>query len=322
MPFDQFVERALYDTAAGFYTGGGQAGGRRGDFVTSVEVGPLFAAVVGDWLDEQWHRAGRPAEFRVAEIGAGVGTLYRGLRRSEPRCFTALRYWLIEQSTGLRNEHRKLPDGNWSSADVLPKQQYHVVLANELLDNLAFGIAELTDRGWFELAVAEDLSFTVADRPASAVDELGIRAAVGARVPLALAAGQWVQEASEIADTVLAFDYGARTQELAERGMNGWLRTFRGHERGDDPFVEIGQRDITHDVPVDQLPGTPSIRSQAEWLHLAGLDRRVEAAKQLWAERAHVGDLEAMVARSAVNEAKALIDPTGLGSFLVLEWTS
>ena len=43
LPFDAFVEMALYDGEQGFYAVHGQAGRRRGDFVTSVEVGPLFA---------------------------------------------------------------------------------------------------------------------------------------------------------------------------------------------------------------------------------------------------------------------------------------
>ena len=45
LPFDEVMELALYDPEHGFYATGGQAG-RRGDFVTSPEVGPLFGAVV------------------------------------------------------------------------------------------------------------------------------------------------------------------------------------------------------------------------------------------------------------------------------------
>ena len=46
LPFDQVVERALYDHEGGFYESGGRAGGRNGDFLTSPEVGALFGAVV------------------------------------------------------------------------------------------------------------------------------------------------------------------------------------------------------------------------------------------------------------------------------------
>jgi hypothetical protein len=53
------MEAALYDADAGFYATGGRAG-RRGDFITSAEVGPLFGAVVAQ-LDGWWAELGRRA---------------------------------------------------------------------------------------------------------------------------------------------------------------------------------------------------------------------------------------------------------------------
>ena len=69
IPFDELVELALYHPQLGFYASGGQAG-RRGDFVTSVEVGPLFGAVVAAALDAEWRRQGEPDPFVVVEAGA------------------------------------------------------------------------------------------------------------------------------------------------------------------------------------------------------------------------------------------------------------
>ncbi|MEL6982425.1 MAG: hypothetical protein AAFO29_08375, partial [Actinomycetota bacterium] len=43
--FDRYVERCLYGPD-GFYATSGIAGRRRGDFLTSPEVGPLFGAIV------------------------------------------------------------------------------------------------------------------------------------------------------------------------------------------------------------------------------------------------------------------------------------
>ena len=48
-----FVDAALYDPGEGFYATGGQAG-RRGDFITAPEVGPLFGAVVSNAIDHWW----------------------------------------------------------------------------------------------------------------------------------------------------------------------------------------------------------------------------------------------------------------------------
>ncbi len=41
LSFSDFVESCLYDANYGFYTKGGRAG-RRGDFLTSPEVGPFL----------------------------------------------------------------------------------------------------------------------------------------------------------------------------------------------------------------------------------------------------------------------------------------
>jgi len=323
--FSAFVERALYDPEYGFYAGQGQAGGRRGDFITSVEVGPLFAAIVADWLDAQWNELGRPAPFLVAEVGAGVGTLFRGINRAAPACFAALNYTLVERSASMRGTHRSLPTENWRSSKELPTQRQHIVLANELLDNLAFRIAERVEGGWADVRVGLRLDqlalFTAEPEPSlDHLTSLAPHVAVGSRVPVAAEAAEWVAVARSKSERVLVFDYAATTAELAERGQEGWLRTYAGHQRGNDPLAHIGSCDITHDVPVDQLPLATHKSTQADWLHRHGLLDRVEAARQTWTERAHIGDLQAMAARSAIGEAEALCDPNGLGAFVVLEW--
>ena len=68
-----FVDLALYDPADGFYAAGGRAG-RRGDFLTSPEVGPAVRRRGGPRLDDTWwDELGRPDPFVVVEAGAGPG---------------------------------------------------------------------------------------------------------------------------------------------------------------------------------------------------------------------------------------------------------
>lgn len=326
MPFHLFVELALYDETHGFYATAGRAGGRSGDFITSVEVGPLFAAVIGDWLDRRWAECGSPDEFLVSEVGAGVGTLFRGIDRAAPACFGAIIYTLVERSAELRRTHASLPGDRWRSAPDLPEQRQHVVLANELLDNLAFDIAERVSDGWALVTVDLDADgrLEMIAAPVNAhldfLGELAPNAPMGCRVPVATAAAEWVDMARSRADCLLVFDYAAPTAELAVRGHAGWLRTYGGHVRGSNPLEQIGSLDITHDVPFDQLPATNGLASQRDWLRAQGIERRVQEARTAWAERGHIGDLEAMAARSAVNEAEALLDAGGLGAFVAMEW--
>jgi len=322
--FSEFMELALYHPELGFYAAFGNAGGRNGDFVTSVETGPLFAAILGDWLDGRWTSLGQPDPFHVVEGGAGVATLWRGVRKARPACFDALHWHLVERSARLREFHNDLPNGTWSSHEVLPTSRVHVVLANELLDNLSFDIAVSTDTGWkhqmVRLASTGEFAFAVGDRVAGiGFDALVPEAPVGTRLPVLGGANEWVAHATAIADQVLAFDYGASVAELARRD-GAWLRTYRGHTRGTNPLVDAGRNDITCDVAPELLPRPKRVITQAEWLHENGLTGRVEQAREIWRERGQIGDLDAMFARSAITESAALIDPSGLGGFLVMEW--
>ena len=71
-------------------------------------------------------------------------------------------------------------------------------------------------------------------------------------------------------------------------------------------------------MALDQLAAVQepdAVRSQAQFLALHGLDDLVAEGRRVWAERAGVGDLAAVRARSRVREAEALTDPAGLGAF-------
>jgi SAM-dependent MidA family methyltransferase len=118
----------------------------------------------------------------------------------------------------------------------------------------------------------------------------------------------------------------ASAPELVARGQGGWLRTYRGHERGSGPLEDLGTQDITCDVPVEHL-STVARRAgfevaldttQAEWFARLGAGELVEEGRAMWEGRAGTGDLEALAGRSRVHEADALTDPAGLGGHRVV----
>jgi SAM-dependent MidA family methyltransferase len=139
-------------------------------------------------------------------------------------------------------------------------------------------------------------------------------------------AAAWLADARRRAPRVVLVDYTATTAELAGRPWRDWLRTYRGHERGAHPLVDPGSQDITTDVPLDQLAaavGPPtSTRTQTAFLAAHGIGDLVTEGRRIWAERAHLGDLAAMKARSRLRESDALTDPDGLGGFTVAEWVA
>lgn len=323
--FADYVDAALYDPTDGFYASGGRAG-RRGDFLTSPEVGPLFGAVVARALDAWWRAAGEPAEFVVADAGAGPGTLARAVLAARPAVAAvgALHYVTVERAAAQRERH---PDGV-TSTDRLPAR-CDVVLANELADNLPFDVA-VHDGGWRLATVAERdgrLVEVLAPLPpdvASLAACLPPVARHGARAPLATGATAWLADAVGRADRVVLIDYAATTAELAERPWRDWLRTYRDHERGEHPLVGPGTQDVTTDVPLDQLAAAVRppdvVRTQTAFLAAHGIGDLVAEGKRVWSERAHVGDLDALRMRSRLREGDALTDPDGLGGFTAAEW--
>lgn len=322
VPFEAFMHDALYG-ANGFYTSGRGRAGRRGDFITSPEVGPLFGAIVARFLDAEWQRIGRPEKFTVVDAGAGPGTLARSVLAAQPACRESMRYVAVDVSDDQRANH---PAGIVSRGD-LPEGPFDgVIIANELLDNLPFRLAVFDD-GWREAFVAATEDGQVSEHLSGVFHPLPsvlpARASLGARAPLQGAAARWVDDALARLRTgsLVVIDYAvATTAELANRPYRDWLRTYRGHERGDHYLAEPGSQDITTDVCVDQLPEPDAVRTQAQWLQLHGIDELVAEGKQYWVDHAARPDLAAMKMRSRVAESEALLDPAGLGNFLVMEW--
>ena len=122
---------------------------------------------------------------------------------------------------------------------------------------------------------------------------------------------------------MLAIDYVTpRTAQLATMPWREWLRTYRDHERGVHYLSAPGAQDITAHVARDQLPEPAAVRTQAQFLQLHDIDELVEEGRIAWQASAANPTVGAMRMRSRVREAEALLDPAGLGGFLVLSFAA
>ena len=330
--FDQFVTITLYGDH-GFYTSrretdarreNGRTGraGRRGDFLTSPEVGPLFGAVIARALDAWWHELGCPDSYVVVEVGAGPGTLARSVLAAAPQCAVALEYRTVELSAAQRALH----PSSTKPSERLPTEPFTgVILANELLDNLPFRLF-VHDGGWKEAYVAADGDRFVEHlvQPTVMPSCLPVSPAHGARCAVHDAAHDWVTTARELllAGRLVAIDYCTTTVSMSSRPWREWLRTYRGHERGVHYLTAAGEQDVTVEVAVDQLPTPDVVSTQAEFLRRHGIDALVAEGRAEWQRAAAHPDLAAMTMRSRVREAEALLDPKGLGRFSVLQWVN
>ena len=305
----------------GFYSHAGSAG-RRGDFITSPEVGPLFGAVLARALDEWWRELGCPNDFVVVEVGAGPGTLARSVIAAQPECLRSGSYVAVELSAEQRRKH---PDTVHSVSEMPASVEHGVVIANELLDNLPFRLF-VFDGGWREAGVAvngdgnfvEVLSERVESPPG-----FPETAPHGCRLPLQDGAREWVAAARSTVRNgrVVMFDYCTpQTVELVSMPWREWLRTYRSHERGSHYLRDVGEQDITAQVCIDQL-GLVDVQptTQAQFLRNHGIDELLEEGRRYWDAHRERPDLKAMTMRSRVREAEALCDPRGLGGFTVVE---
>ena len=321
IPFSEYMQLALYGQG-GFYTTGGRAGRRGGDFLTSPEVGPLFGTVIAHALDAWWKELGSPSRFDVVECGAGPGTLARSILAAQPECADVIHYVAVEISASQRALHPEVVE----SRETMPDSPITgVILANELLDNLPFRLF-VFDGSWMEAFVSQASGgqFVEVLRAPDVVPScLPQTAPLGSRAPVQDAATSWVRDClSKINHgRLLLFDYcSASTAEMALTPWREWLRTYRDQGRGTHYLTDPGSQDITAQVMLDQLPAVFASLTQADFLKQWGIDELVREGADHWEKLKHAPDVAAMKMRSRSSEATSLTDLSGLGAFNALSW--
>ena len=321
IPFSEYMRLALYGDG-GFYTTGGRAGRRGGDFITSPEVGPLFGTVIARALDAWWKELGSPSRFDVVECGAGPGTLARSILAAQPECADAMHYVAVEISASQQALH---PQGVESRQTMPDGPITGVILANEFLDNLPFRLF-VFDGSWMEAFVSQASSgqfVEVLRAPDTVPSCLPQTAPLGSRAPIQDAADSWVRDCLSKIDhgRLLLFDYcSASTSKIALTPWREWLRTYRDQGRGTHYLSDPGSQDITAQVMLDQLPAGFASLTQADFLKQWGIDELVREGADHWEKLKHAPDVAAMKMRSRSSEATSLTHLSGLGTFNALSW--
>src|SRR5690349_1723323 len=78
LSFREVMQAALYHPQYGYYTNL-RGFGADGDFITSPERHPAFGWLLGRQAWDVWDALGRPAPFRILELGGGSGALASSL---------------------------------------------------------------------------------------------------------------------------------------------------------------------------------------------------------------------------------------------------
>ena len=274
MPFAEFMTRALYDPAQGYYRRVARQTGRAGDFYTSVSVGSFFGELLA-YQFARWFETLKTtgALFQIVEAGAHDGQLghdiLSALRTTEPELFASVEYWIIDASSLRRESQQRtltaFPKVRWfDDFDALPNRVHGVIFSNELLDALPVHpfIWNAPLRRWDERGVTctsthagELFTWTPLLQPTvgpPALPEALLEVLPdGYLVELSPAATQWWRDsATALAQgKLMTVDYGGEWEELLSPARTtGTLRAYSRHRVSADVLSDPGGQDITAQV--------------------------------------------------------------------------
>lgn len=270
-PFAWFMEQALYHPEHGYYGSGRCAIGRRGDYFTSVSVGPLFGKLLAGQFAEIWEGLDQPNDFVIVEQGAHRGEfatdVLEALRAQHPELFAVLRYRIVEPFPILRQRQQGVlrpfaAKTEWAASLDEMERFCGVHFSNELLDampvHLLIAAGNEEERRWHERLVERtSCGFTFVDRPVSDPRLLERLAKIPPAPPghyeteVNLAALDWIEAlAGKLRrGVVLAADYGlARPEYYAARRRTGTLQCYAEHRALPSLLESVGASDLTTHV--------------------------------------------------------------------------
>jgi SAM-dependent MidA family methyltransferase len=267
--FARFMEQALYHPEHGFYSSGRCAIGRRGDYFTSVSVGPLFGRLLARQFVEIWETFGRPPDFVIVEQGAHHGELASdvlgALCEQNPEFFATVRYRIVEPFAVLRQRQQGVlrpfrERTEWVESLETMESFRGVHFSNELIDAMPVHLIVATgeERDWRERLVEQtSCGFAFVDCPITDprlrlhLTEIPPAPAGGYETEINLAALDWIEVlAGKLRrGVVLIADYGLpRAEFYAPDRRTGTLRSYAHHRVLPSLLENVGRSDLTTHV--------------------------------------------------------------------------
>lgn len=257
LPFDRFMELALYAPGLGYYANGSAKFGilpeSGSDFVTAPEISPIFGQLVAAQVAEAMERT-RTQE--IWEFGAGTGALaLQILDELSAHGKLPERYSIVDLSGTLRARQKtKLIqyEGLVHWVDALPAQMQGVIVGNEVLDAMPVKLLQRTQHRWHERGVAlGGDGFAWQDRPTELRAPYDIDGPHDYLTEIHHQGEAFIHTIGEHLTRGAAFfiDYGFGESEYyhPQRHM-GTLVCHYQHQVDSDPLVQVGLKDITAHV--------------------------------------------------------------------------
>lgn len=268
IPFERFMQEALYHPEFGYYSANIRDVGPHGDFSTSPTLDQRLGIAIAAWIRDRskelrWKRSS------VIEVGAGNGTLASTVLRNIG-WLKRLRtdYTIVEASPVLRMRQQKLLGRRgvtWSDSmeEALCRFEGRaLIFSNELVDAFPCRVFEKTDKGWSEVGIriASDDSLKEVLSPVMGNDpwfEEFEAYVPGHRVERHDSYREWLSSwrPKWKEGALLTIDYGCHHPAQTVPSKEGTLRAYWRHQRftGMDIYARFGKQDITADVNFHDL---------------------------------------------------------------------
>ncbi|MBF0488395.1 MAG: SAM-dependent methyltransferase [Nitrospirae bacterium] len=286
MPFKTFMKEALYHPDYGYYMSSNPFG-REGDFFTASHLHPAFGAAIGRQIEQMWTLMGSPTLFHIIEFGPGRALLASDMLRylSDTVFFKSISYVIIEANPRLRRQQEAMlapfsGTVSWTASISALPPVAGCILSNELLDAFAVHLVQMDNGALKEVWVAaqEDTLYEILAKPSKEIIEyveefnidvlrdsntsfnsaIAAEAAIQStyRTEINLAIRDWLKDCSTILREgfIITIDYGFPAWQYYQPGRcRGTLLCYHRHKTSENPYVNIGQQDITAHVNFSAL---------------------------------------------------------------------
>ena len=254
LPFDQFMQRALYQPGLGYYSSGslkfGLMPGGGSDFVSAPELSALFGRTLAVQVRQALEVSGTT---QVVEFGAGSGALAEQLLDTLGDAVQS--YAIVEVSSELSWRQRQrlsrfAPRVSWLQR--WPEAIEGVVVGNEVLDAMPVQLLSWDGSAWHERGVvmtAAGLGWS--DRPSALRPPQDSPFVPGTVTEIHAQAEAFVTTLAGHLRRGAAFfiDYGFPQAEYYHpQRIGGTLMCHRAHQSDADPLSDVGLKDITAHV--------------------------------------------------------------------------
>jgi len=267
--FSEYMNIALYEPALGYYSGGLQKFGQKGDFITAPEVSPLFGQCLAKQISEVIKNLQKSSDEKVfvIEFGAGSGVLAVDimLQLEALECLPE-GYLIIELSAELKQRQKHkiqekaahlLEYVQW--LDQLPDDvSSAIIVANEVLDAMPVECFRMTGNGAESLMVGFENGELVSRYMPAEQYTVETVASIQQRSDIAFsenyiseynpAISGWLSALENRIKNlvILLIDYGYNEKEYYHPDRtNGTLMCYYQHRAHDDYFWWPGLQDIT-----------------------------------------------------------------------------